>query len=77
MQNNYNTATGPWYFNRSGYVALDTGSLRDVGLAGSYWSSTAYTAVTNAYYLLFYSADTYPSYYTARWYGFSVRCVAR
>ena len=62
---------------RSGAADLSTGSLRRVGLDGYYWSSTAYPDVNNAYYLSFSSADTYPSNYNARWYGFSVRCVAR
>jgi len=77
VQNNYNTATGPWYFNRSGNIDLNTGSIRTVSTSAHYWSSTAYPDVNNTYSLDFNSADTSPSYYFARWNGFSVRCVAR
>ena len=66
-----------WQFNftRSGYVRLFTGSLRDMGRHGYYWSSTAYPDVNNAYVLDFNSANTFPPFDTARWYGFSVRCI--
>ena len=67
-----------WQFNftRSGYVRLFTGSLRDMGRHGYYWSSTAYPDVNNAYALDSISAGTYPSYYTARWDGCSTRCLS-
>ena len=66
----------PLYFDPSGYVY--SGSLRDAGYYGYYWSSTAYSSTSNAYYLGFRSGYVDPSdYYGTRYNGQSVRCLAR
>ena len=65
----------PYYFNPSGYVYL--GSLLSAGREGVYWSSTAYSNTSGAYYLAFYSGLVNPSsYYFGRYFGQSVRCLA-
>ena len=65
----------PYYFNPSGYVL--SGSLRNAGYTGYYWSSTAYSNTSYAYDLYFVSGFVGPSGITARLNGFSVRCLAR
>ena len=65
----------PYYFNPSGYVY--SGSLWNAGNEGDYWSSTAYSNTSRAYYLYFSSGSVYPSRYYYRYYGQSVRCLAR
>ncbi len=64
----------PYYFVYGGYVI--NSSLFAAGSAGYYLSSTASSA-TDAYALYFLSSDVYPSSGNARYYGYSVRCVAR
>ena len=66
----------PYYFNPSGYVL--SGSLRSAGSSGYYWSSTALSSSSYAYYLDFTSGYVAPSNggIRARYYGFSVRCLA-
>ena len=75
---NLNSTTitqAPYYFNPSGYVL--SGSLRDAGRVGYYWSSTAYSSSSYAYYLYFGSGGVFPSsYYNYRYRGQSVRCLA-
>lgn len=39
----------------------------------NYWSSS--TTSTYSYYLYFYTSNIFPTYYTVRAYGFSVRCI--
>ena len=53
-----NIATSPWFFTRGGVVDLNVGSLRHVGNVGWYWSSTASTSASNAYFLRFGAANT-------------------
>ena len=65
----------PYYFNPSGYVG--SGSLRYAGSNGSYWSSTAYSSTSNAYYLYFTSGYVNSSDNYRRYFGQSVRCLAR
>ena len=65
----------PYYFNPSGYV--DSGSLRLAGTVGDYWSSTAYSYPSSAYYLYFASGGVNPSNAASRYRGQSVRCLAR
>ena len=65
----------PYYFNPSGYVY--SGSLRGAGGSGYYWSSTAYSSTSGAYYLGFDSGAVNPSNYNYRYDGQSVRCLAR
>ena len=66
--------SSPLYFVRSGYVY--SGSLWYAGNAGDYWSSTAFSNTSFAYELYFGSGYVYPSNYTDRYYGQSVRCLA-
>ena len=65
----------PYYFNPSGNV--DSGSLRGAGILGYYWSSTATSSASYAYTLDFGSGYVDPSYDYSRYYGQSVRCLAR
>ena len=65
----------PYYFNPSGYVSL--GSLWNAGYRGLYWSSTAYSSTSSAYYLAFRSGGVTPSMHDGRYLGQSVRCLAR
>ena len=67
-----NTAASPLYYVRGGHVTLDTGALRYAGLDSYYWSATTYPNATNAHYLDFSSTNVNPSYYSTRFYGFSV-----
>ena len=47
------------------------------GTLGLYWSSTAYSSATNAYYLdLNISGAVNPAYTGSKYYGFSLRCLA-
>ena len=65
----------PLYFNPSGRVL--SGSLRSAGYNGYYWSSTALSSASSAYNLDFDSGYVNPSTNTRRYYGQSVRCLAR
>ena len=58
---------------RGGGVVLNTGSLRSAGSNSYYWLATTYPNATDAYYLVFNSTDVYPSNYSTRNNGFSVR----
>ena len=64
----------PLWFVRSGYV--NNTSLYNYGSRGSYWSSTVYNG-NNAYYLYFNAGSVDPASYYNRYYGRSVRCVAK
>ena len=64
----------PYYFNPSGYVY--SGSLRNAGGGGDYWSSTAYSSTSYAYEFYFNSGYVDPSGYPSRYSGQSVRCLA-
>jgi len=72
--NSFDARLQPSFFLYTGWIA--TGSLNNAGAGGYYWSSAAYTN-NNAYYLHFNSANVYPSFYLARYLGFSIRCLAR
>ena len=77
--NNYNIASPPLSFVRSGFVILDYGSLRYFGINGYGWSSAsqAFTSVTSAtaYYLGFGASGVHPSDGPDnRWDGFPIRC---
>ena len=64
----------PLMFVRGGYV--DPGYyLGYAGYSGYYWSSVGRSS-SYAYSLYFNSGNVSPSYYYARYLGFSVRCVA-
>ena len=64
----------PLYFHPSGNVY--SGSLRNAGSLGDYWSSTAFSSTNIAYHLYFSSGYVSPSDVSSRYYGFSVRCLA-
>ena len=64
----------PYYFVRSGFIG---GSILGYpGVYGDYWSSTV-SSSTYAYSLVFNGTDIYPARINDRYYGMSVRCVAR
>ena len=69
-----NLEKAPLYFARSGYVNGST--LGNFGSYGAYWSSTVVDG-NFAYYLYYYSGYLYPASQNYRYYGRSVRCVAR
>ena len=78
LNSSYNSTTitqSPLYFHPSGNV--NSGSLRYAGNLGYYWSSTAYSSTSYAYYLGFTSGGVNPSYFSFRYYGQSVRCLAK
>lgn len=58
---------------KNGFVV--SGSLEYAGYSGYYWSSTAYSSASTAYYLYFLSGYVAPSDDIYRCYGFSVRLV--
>ncbi|MDR1884442.1 MAG: hypothetical protein LBR26_16965, partial [Prevotella sp.] len=60
---------------RSGVASVSyAGLLGGVGVAGGYWSSSAYDG-TEMYSLYFFSGNVSPAFYNSRPYGQSVRCV--
>ena len=63
----------PMYFQYSGYAA--SSGINYVGSYGYYWSSTPGSS-SYAYILNLGSNGANPSYYDARYYGYSVRCLA-
>ena len=65
----------PYYFNPSG--SIYRGSLGGAGDRGRYWSSTADSSTSYAYYLAFGSGYVNPSDVSDRYDGRSVRCLAR
>ena len=66
--------SAPYYFVRSGYI--NNGTLNFPGVRGYYWSSTV-SSSTYAYLLYFNGTDIYPARNYDRYFGWSVRCVAR
>ena len=78
---NYNIASDPLYFVRSGLLYPADGKSWHAGIAGYWWSSraAAYTSSTSAtaYSLGFNASTVYPSHgpYT-RWGGFPLRCLS-
>ncbi|MBQ8984852.1 hypothetical protein IJ098_03295 [Candidatus Saccharibacteria bacterium] len=67
--------SAPLNFARSGNYG--NGSLTNNGTSGYYWSSTAYTGATYAYYFLYHTSYTYPQRNGIKYLGFNVRCVAQ
>ncbi|MDE7356109.1 MAG: fibrobacter succinogenes major paralogous domain-containing protein [Rikenellaceae bacterium] len=56
-------------------VSDSSGTLRNAGANGYYWSSVTSTSISiDAYYLYFTSSSLYVNNLSKR-YGFSVRCV--
>ena len=78
LYNNYNSSSAlrssPVNLTLSGNA--HSSSMDDHGSDGWYWSSTAYSNY-NAYGLSLGSSGVYSSSYGPKYYGFSVRCVAR
>ncbi len=66
--------SAPFNFARSGYYS--NGSLLYNGTRGYYWSSTAYTDATDAYYFRYGTSSTIPQGSSYKYDGFNVRCVA-
>ncbi|MBR3052074.1 hypothetical protein IKG60_00440, partial [Candidatus Saccharibacteria bacterium] len=66
--------SAPLYLSRSGRIG--GGSLLSAGSGGYYWSSTVFSG-ESARGLNFYATGVYPENGNARYYGFSLRCVAR
>ncbi len=62
---------------RSGAVYPYDKHLNYTGNFGYYWSSTPYSNGVDAYNLYFLNTSVYPSYTITRYYGFSLRCLAR
>ncbi len=64
-------------FVRSGDIYLPaTGTFRDAGQYGYWWSSRSYSTVTDAYRLGFHATIVSPSLSLARWYAFPLRCLS-
>ena len=75
-----NITQAPFYGVRGGYVSQDASNLfGGVGNYGRYWSATPNSSNAQAYYLNFFGTiDSINSSANAgRYYGFSVRCIAR
>ena len=64
----------PYYFARSGAVLGAT--LDYFTSVGNYWSGSVVSS-SNAFYLSYNSSELYPAYQGNRYYGRSLRCVAR
>ena len=74
--NSYDIALSPLFFVRGGYInPSSTSKFIDAGQLGYYWSSRAYSSTGFAFNLYFGSSYVYPSDYTSRYYGFSLRCL--
>jgi len=72
--NNYDVRKYPFYLLYGGRVR--SGILDLPGWEGRYQSSTAY--ITNfAYYILLSTTNIYPASFEYRYFGFSIRCLAR
>ena len=66
--------SNPYYFVRSGDIGGNI--LHNSGVYGYYWSSTV-SSSTHAYLLSFNGTDIYPGRNLNRYYGRSIRCLAR
>ncbi|MBR2588867.1 hypothetical protein IKE84_00785, partial [Candidatus Saccharibacteria bacterium] len=63
----------PFNLPRAGYFR--SGAFQNVG-GGHWWSSTADSTATNAYYLDFYTTGVNPQHGYVKYFGFNVRCVS-
>ena len=84
LPQNYNIATTPLYFVRSGFADVSYGRFRLSGIYGWYWPSTStswlYTGATrpSAFFLHFDNTDVNTSNGPSnRWYGIPLRCQTR
>lgn len=74
----YNIASAPLSYVRSGDVSLVYGTLRIAGGYGYGWSAQSYSSGgTNAYNLYFGASDVAPSYGSNRNIAFPIRCIAK
>ena len=76
---NYNIASSPLYFVRSGWILLPTtaGTFRFAGALSVWWSSRAYSSTTYAYDLYLQTTGVVsPSYDSNRYDGFPLRCLS-
>lgn len=65
----------PFYFTRSGNIALEIGTLRVIGYSGIPWTNVASTDINKVFYLNINISSTYPSFHDVRRFGFPVRCI--
>ena len=74
----HNMLSSPQNFSYSGLRYYDADGVAQIGINGNWWSSTVYLSDT-AYDLRAYSHYVSPRYYYYghRYYGYSVRCLAR
>jgi len=70
----YDLRVVPLYFLYGGQVTKP--GLSNAGADGRYWCSTSFDE-SNAYRLTFYHRDLFPVNGNIRYYGFSIRCLAR
>ena len=77
LYNNYSSSStlrsNPVNLTSSGYVYS---SSRGQGSYGYYWSSTV-NSDSYAYNLILFTSNVYPANSSNKYYGFSVRCIAR
>jgi len=71
--NGYDLRSQPFYLIYNGEVAK--GLLDNTGFSVHYWASTAASDLTT--YNLYFEAIVAPSNFRGRYYGFSIRCLAR
>jgi hypothetical protein len=65
------------FFPTSGYRVYSNGSLADVGVYGTYWSSSVDINTTNGCYLTCAVNEVFPISRASRQYAWPVRCVLR
>jgi len=70
----YNMNKTPFDLFFGGYI--QNALMTYVGLEGPYWASTA-SSSDWSYYLIYAYTGTYPSTNYYRYYGYSIRCLAR
>lgn len=61
---------------QNGRFDPDDDTLYNQGARGGYWSRTADSSATLAYYFVFYASGFNPQGYSNKGHGFSVRCVS-
>ena len=68
------SASGAAFFPAAGYVNTSAGTLDRVTNAGYYWSSTPNSSNAHS---LYFDSSVYPAASSGRYFGDSVRCVAK
>lgn len=66
----------PLNFARLGYYRNSSSDLTNNGIYGCYWSSTAFSNATRAYFFFYTTSYTYPQNDFDKYFGFVIRCVA-